>query len=1038
MIRLIKYMCLSCLLFISTGSFAQQKIKVTGKVYSADSRLPLNEVLLYSKDAQHTALSDSTGSFTIEVTDKNAWIRVTSDGYQEANLFLNGRQKLNIYLVPAGRFMYNATYSTSEGKENTDNKIGNALSLNQKDMNKGYASPEDALTGRMAGLRIINKSGMPGEGSLVQMRGLHSLLAENVPLIVVDGVPYLPDLESSSVINGYSKGIFAPVNMKDVESITLLKGADAAAYGSMGSNGVLLIETERSQATSTEVQVHLTNGVGFMKRQYPLMNDREFKTYIADIGSTRYSSLNDLVTVFPFLRDDPTYSGNYLYNHNTDWQKEVYSSAVTSESHVKVSGGDAVASYALSVGYLYNKGLLESTKQSKYYTRLNGDVNVRKNFKMFVNAAFNYGDYDLQETGLQPKTNPMLAAIYQAPVLSVYEQNREYQNLPHFNPTVSYLGISNPAALISDVEAKNTAYDILVDLGFNYNLPLSLKLAGVIGIYYNYSKESMFVPGNTSGAIAPLEEGIQANTIRSGASEGLNYYVKMSLDFDRVFRNIHSVNATLGYQLMSSRREMDWGAGLSKKSDFYKTLGNVDASLGRTITGYLNKWNWMDFYLKAKYGFKEQLYLGATLTMDAASPYGKSAGRVVFLPTAQIAWNLKNSTLLQDAYGISRLMLRGEYGVTANSRFSAKYGRYYYQTEVFRNIAGMVRQGLPNTNLKPERVVFGNVGADLGLFGERFSLSVDLFRETTKDLLFDKAMGAAYGYKTMYRNDGELKTDGIEATFHVNLLKKGNFQWYVGGNIAHAKTTVESLGGQNEKIYTMDNGAVLISRVGEAPYSFYGHVAEKVFATQSEINRTKYISHSGDAFQVGDIKFRDVNGDRIIGDDDRMVLGNSAPDFFGGFYTNLTYKGFNLFVNFAYSYGNKVYNAVRKAGESMDGFENQFSTVVKRWMIDGQQTDMPRAVYGDPMGNSRFSSRWIDDGSFLRMKEVTLSYEFNRRLWFFNNLKAYLTGENLVTWTKYVGLDPEFGYSYDPMLAGVDMGKVPLPKMVKLGLVLNF
>lgn len=350
----------------------------------------------------------------------------------------------------------------------------------------------------------------------------------------------------------------------------------------------------------------------------------------------------------------------------------------------------------------------------------------------------------------------------------------------------------------------------------------------------------------------------------------------------------------------------------------------------------------------------------------------------------------------------------------------------------------MVRQGLPNTNLKPERVVFGNVGADLGLFGERFSLSVDLFRETTKDLLFDKAMGAAYGYKTMYRNDGELKTDGIEATFHVNLLKKGNFQWYVGGNIAHAKTTVESLGGQNEKIYTMDNGAVLISRVGEAPYSFYGHVAEKVFATQSEINRTKYISHSGDAFQVGDIKFRDVNGDRIIGDDDRMVLGNSAPDFFGGFYTNLTYKGFNLFVNFAYSYGNKVYNAVRKAGESMDGFENQFSTVVKRWMIDGQQTDMPRAVYGDPMGNSRFSSRWIDDGSFLRMKEVTLSYEFNRRLWFFNNLKAYLTGENLVTWTKYVGLDPEFGYSYDPMLAGVDMGKVPLPKMVKLGLVLNF
>lgn len=1028
-------------IMLALDASAQELITVKGTVYSADAKKTLPDVQIYSMHAKRTVISDSTGAFSIQVNDRYAQLRFTLPGYQVEEIPLNGRTEVKIFLLPEKSFMYSSQYYSPEGKLNTQGKPGTAQSLEQKDFSSGFATPDDAINGRLAGLRVVNKSGMPGEGALVQLRGLRSLTAENTPLIVVDGVPYLPDLKSSSVIDGFSRSMFMPVNMKDVSNITLLKGADAAAYGSLGSNGVLMIETERSQATATEVQIHTTEGVGFMKRRFPVLNATDFKSYMSDLGETYYSDLNELTTAFPFLKDDPTYAGNYKYAHNTDWQEEIYQPSITSENTLKVMGGDAIAKYALSVGYLYNRGVIEGTSQSKYNTRLNADINVSKNFDILANAVFNYGEYKLQEQGILKKTSPLITALSQAPVLSVYEQDREFNNLPHLNKTVELFGISNPKAVVSDIEGKNKSYDVLVDLGFKYRLLPQLSLSAFVGLYYSYSKESMFVPGNTSGALAFLEDGFEGNTIRSGVGERLNYYLKGSADYRKTFRNIHDLSATLGYQLISSRREYDKAQGLSVQSDFYKTLSYSAGStsiFGAKTDGYIDKWNWMNAYLTAKYGYKSQLYATFTLGIDAASPYGKSNGRVAVLPSAQIAWNIKNAPFLINSESVSALTLRGEYGMLANSRFSAKYGSYYYHTVPYRDLAGTMREGLPNSWIGPEKILSSNIGVDFALLGNRINLSADLYEERTKDLLLDRDKAAAYGHAFMYQNDGELKTQGAELTLNVNIFQNGKFKWTVGGNIAHYKTEVVSLGGMQEKLYTSEDGTTLISRVGETPFSFYGHQMEKVFCSQNEINSNKYVSHSGRAFEVGDVKFSDLNGDRIINDDDRLILGDPNPDFYGGFYSNMSYRGFGLFINFAYSYGNDIYNAVRRNSESMSEFSNQFSTVVNRWMVEGQQTDMPRAAYGDPLGNSRFSSRWIEDGSYLRVKEITLSYETAKKVWFFDRLKVYVTGENLFTWTKYIGLDPEFSYSYDPMLFGVDLGKVPLAKSAKVGLILNF
>lgn len=1038
MINITKHICAGLtLLLLSSALSAQELITVKGKVLSADKKQPIANAQVSSFDAKATAYTEGDGTFTIKVYDGNATLTVKAGQYFDNEIALLKRTEVNIYLLPTNSVMYSGTYQSNEGSRKTISNLGTAVNVNKKDLNQGHSATDDALTGKISGLRVMNKSGMPGEGSVVNLRGTRSLVAENTPLIVVDGLPYLPDLENSAVINGFSKNIFAPTNLKDIESITLLKGTDAAAFGSLGSNGVLLIETEKASDLETKVQFHTVEGVGFMKKRIPVMEAEAFKNYIADVGETKYSDLNQLMETFPFLKDDPDDNYKYKYDNNTQWQDEIYTPSVSSENILKVKGGDAVANYALSVGYLYNKGVIENTKQSKYYTRLNSDINITKRLKIFATVGFNYSNHNLMEQGMVKETNPLLTALYKSPLLSIYEQNRFKENLPNYNP-VQQFGISNPKAVVSDVNAKSKAYDVIVSLGLNYQLNPHLNFQAQGGMYYNYTKEDMFIPGKSSKTIAPLLDGLAENTVRSGTGEGHNYYIKGSARYSRMFNNKHDFSASLGYQLLSSKRELDCGSGINTTSDFYQNLGNVTTAYKRSIVGYIDQWNWMNAYAIVNYGFNNQYYIGASATVDASSSYGSNSGRAFIMPTANAAWKVKNAPFLRNSELISNFVIRGEYGMNGNSRYSSKYGRYYYTSAPLRDVAGMVRAGLPNLQLKPEKNITATVGADLSLVGNLIDLGVSFYEERTKDMLLDKRMPAVYGYSIMYDNAGEIKTQGVEADFAVNLFSKKSIRWTIGANIATFRSEIVSLGEAKTRTVKFSDGTQLRSEIGKAPNLFYGYTTEKVFASRAEAEAAALVSQGGKAFSAGDIKFTDRDGNHIIDDKDMTVIGNPTPDFYGAFYTNLAYKGFNLYANFTYSYGNDIYNAVRRSSESMSGWENQTRTAERRWTSDGQITDIPKANFGDPIGNARFSDRWIEDGSYLKLKEITLSYETKRKVLFFTGLKAYISGENLFTWTKYTGLDPEFAYSYSPEMAGMDLGKVPLAKTAKIGLVLNF
>ncbi len=495
-----------------------ENITVKGYVFNGKDKSPIEGAQIFSSVAEKTVITDEKGAFEIVLNTANALLEIEADGFYKKEIQVLKRSVINVYLVPESSEGYMPYVTTQNGRTDRSKKTGNAYTLNKKDLNMVYTSPDQAMKGMFPGLNVFDKSGMPGEGAFLSSRGMKSFVGSNLPLIVVDGMPYLPNTDESLVISGFSRNIFSPLLLKDIENISLIKGNDASMYGSLGSNGVILIETEKATDMETKVEFQTVDGVSWLNKRLPLLDPTNFKTYIGDVGETAFNDLEDLVDYFPFLQDNPEFFYDYLYNNNTDWQEEIYAPAFSTDNILKVKGGDAIANYALSAGYLNNKGVIDNTNMSKYFTRLNANIAVTKKLSLFAMASFGYNEHNLMEQGMIPETNPLLAAWHKAPILSIYEKDRDGNFLPTLDP-VRQFKVSNPKSVVRDIEATSKSYDILVNAGVNYDITSAFSLNGMIGLYYNYDRESLFVPGKTSKTIAPMMNGDAENLVRSGIGE---------------------------------------------------------------------------------------------------------------------------------------------------------------------------------------------------------------------------------------------------------------------------------------------------------------------------------------------------------------------------------------------------------------------------------------------------------------------------------------------------------------------------------------
>lgn len=1037
-------LAISWALLQATALYGQDTHKITGKILSSLNKPVEGAVVTVEKTLNVTTEAD--GTFSVEVKDMETPISVWAPGYLPVNQLLNGRKEVVIMLIPENRYKYNEDVVLPFRGDNTKlNSYTAATNIGKKDFTLGSQKIDRALTGQVAGLQVTRMGGMPAEGSYYNLRGIRSLQGDNAPLLVINGVPYMPDKTDSPLIKGYVRDIFSAYNIHDIQNITVLKGAEAAMYGSMGSNGVILIQTDGASQDAMETQVSYYGefGMNWNNKRMPLLSGNDYNKYLMDAGMTRYANLDDLYSNFPFLSPEE-HKNAYLYNNRTDWQDVIYKKGFTTSNLFRVEGGDNIAKYDLALGYSQNNGLYENTSMDRYHTQLNANVLVSPKVNIFTTVGFAYMNGSLQEQGMNLETNPVLAAYAQSPVLSPYNKDRDGNILSTYSSynfgNSSAVQVSNPLAIVNTLDATTRQYDLNLRAGINYTPIRDLTLSGTVGMYYNYNNEHLFIPGVSEKTIVPVsdEYGTAKNTVRDGVSSTRNYFFNLNARYAKTFKEIHQLNAMAGWQAMITRYKYEAGLGRDTSNDYYQTLDSTD-DIGRQVIGYLNTWNWMNFYAHADYTYKNQWQASVNFAVDGASSTGEDANRFYVYPSVGLTWLGKGWKALQNTTWLNKLNVRAEYSLTGNSRFASTMGMYYYKAAPYQELASIVRANVPNTQLKPERNASLNVGLDVAAFQNRLNISVDYFNNRISDMICAQPLSSVYGSIPYYANIGKMDNKEWNSLYCASLIRTRDFEWIVGGNIAHSDSKVKSLGDGIDQIVNTYEGTSMVTAVGHSPYEFYGYETIGVFATQAEADEAHLMVDNGNYFRGGDMHYVDQNKDGKIDQSDRVAIGSAQPDFFGGFYSRINYKGFALSAEFNYSKGNKAYNAVRNQLEGMNTLTNQSVAVLNRWSMDGQVTDMPRVQYNDSYRSTSFSDRWIEDASFVRLKNITLSYSFSKTIWnFFRSGTLFVTGENLWTGTKYLGMDPEMAYSYSDPTQGLDYAKMMQPKSVKVGVNLKF
>jgi len=1021
-------------------STSVQKIPVSGTITDAATGKPLPGINI-SVVGFSAALADDKGTFKIDVPNKNVVLIISGPGYQRKEIALMGRSTISVALFEES---YNSAYSLVTlpyGLKSKNNVPYAVTSINtQGSWDRPTETPDAYLQGRVAGLDAVKRSGTPDIGSDMFLRGYNSLYANTQPLVVVDGMIYDVANYGTSLIAGHVNNKFADIDIKDIDNITVIKDG-AAMYGTRGANGVVLITTGRAKDVATRLDFSAYGGYNSNIKQIPVMNAANYRVYLADILKTAPGMTDATIQSQPYFNDNPN-PDYYTYHQNTNWQNLVTNSGYSQNYYLKVSGGDNIATYALSMGYLKTNGLTNNTDLTRYETRFNANLNLSTKLTGKINVAFTRSQQDLRDQGEAFNTNPLYLALVKSPFLSPYEVSSTGAFSPNL-ANADVFGISNPLAAVSTkVQDVNRSYRFFGSASFDYLLGKKFTLSSLLGLTFDKVRENIFIPGN---GIAPqtFNNFIAADESEANVQRFTSIYNDTRLSYKTKFNQKQQFSANLGFRFANNSSESDNGIGYNTASDSFVTLGGTVNST-RNIAGALGKWNWLNTYLNADYSAFDKYFLSFNMAFDGSSRFGTeipgspaiNGFKFAALPSLSAAWLISSEKFMANCKFIESLKLRASYGFTGNDDIGNYTAKTYYVSQNFVNREGIVRGNIGDPGLKWETTSKLNLGIDASVLNERLTFSLDAYHDHTFDMLIMQPAITASGFNYTVSNSGSMRNDGIELGINGRLINKSGFKWDMGINIAANRNKVLSLPSGN--FTTSYGGATILTAAGLPANLFYGYKTNGIFRSDADAAASglTYKDNKGNSIspQGGDVRFTDVNGDKVIDSKDMQVIGNPNPNFMGAYTNTLTYKRWTLNAMFTYSFGNQIYNSTRASLESFSGTQNQTQIAVNRWRNNGQQTDVPRAAWGDPAGNSRFSDRWIEDGSYLRLKNVSLSYNIPVKGSLLRSATVYATGSNVFVLTHYLGYDPEFSASGSPFARGVDTGLEPQFRSVQLGI----
>jgi TonB-linked SusC/RagA family outer membrane protein len=934
-----------------------------------------------------------------------------------------------------------------------------------------------------ADVRTIQHSAATDGGASMFIRGLSSINNDAQPLVVIDGVEQDMQRTRFSLHDGQFNNMLANISPDDVQKVTVLKNA-TALYGARGANGVILIETKRGHSMATRIDANISAGVTLKPRMLTLMNAEQYRIYATELMGT-IDGQDRQSTKFRFLNDDPSYYYYHMYHNDTDWKNEVYrNTALTQNYSINVQGGDDIGMYNLSVGYVDSKYAIKETGFNRMNVRFNTDIKItwRLETKFDISIARTnskqYDDGMMEDFTSGTVVSPTTLALIKSPMVSPYQYNTLlnggqggftsllssqddiFQDLPMGNQ----YSLANPLTMMENGEgdnknkAENTYFNVHV--APTYNLGKGFRVTAGFSYTLNRNAQRYYRPveGVPSFNI-PNVGRVYGKTVSMFSKEN-NFFGHLRVDWSKQMGR-HYVNAYVGgrYNYFSYDNNFIGVDHYASTSDKNPSLGN-DGS--KKIDGANDVWKTIQWFGNVDYNYMNRYFATVSLMAEANSRFGVNADalkmfgvRWALFPSVQLGWVMTNERWFPKSRAVNYLKLNAGFDVSGNDGISNYAAYTVYSAVRYNSVTGTQLTNIGNDKIQWESTKKFNVGLQGHFVDNRVSLNFNYFIHNTDNLLTLKNFTTPIaGINQYWSNGGKLQNKGFELSVSGKPIVARNWQLEVGATMGHYVNTVKALPelknyngyeGTVQSLYGTDN---ILTAEGLPVAMFYGYQTEGVFTTDAEAskahNGADYLymvdaANNKTAFRGGDVHFVDRNGDGVINESDKTVIGNPNPDLYGNIFANLSWKDFTLSMNFNYSLGNDVYNYQRSILNAGSNFYNQQVAEVGRWTYDGQQTNIPRAVVGDPMGNNRFSDRWIEDGSYLRLKTLNLTYRVPvPGSWdWLQGLTVWAEATNLFTLTKYTGCDPETSIGYGVYYQGIDTGLLSQSRSFTLGVKIN-
>ncbi|PVX45166.1 TonB-linked SusC/RagA family outer membrane protein [Flavobacterium sp. 103] len=1027
---------------ISVGIYAQNtkpliQSKLDGTVVNKITNLPVAGATVTIKGTTHAVVTDTEGKFYFQTGQKFPYtLVVTYIGYKKTEYIADGSpviinleeelQELN-GLVVVG-------YGSQKRKDIT----GAIASVPKANLNQVTSSADNLLRGAVPGVVVTQSSGRPGATSSVRIRGGNSITAGNEPLYVVDGVLIYNDNNdgTAGVSNaGAGVNVLSTINPADIESIEVLKDASATAiYGSRGANGVVLITTKKGTKGLDTISYQGYFGVQSVSKKLDLLDAAQWASLRNDVQASIGQAPSFTAEQIEALRK----SGGY------DWQSAAFRTAPIQSHQLTFSGGDDRSRYAVSTGYFDQDGVVIGTDFRRISLRANYEKNYSQKFKFGVNVNYSnsisngIGTNGGTAAGRQP--NPLVVALYTPPVVPIKNADGSYNltDNPYSTAVNGIIGnpINDLESTINETKINRTLASLFGEYKINKEITAKVAVSGdVINTKQNYYAPSTTTTGAGTKGLASVGDRLVSSVLNEN-----------TLNYNTHFGEKNKFSALVGYTLQYTQGEVV-NAGANKfvnDANTYNALqdGVAVKPYSDAFESVLKSW-----LARANYSYDGRYNLTVSARADGSSRFG-SESLWGYFPSAGFSWNITEEDFAKDLKVINDAKLRLSVGTTGNQEIGnylslAQIGSVNYA------FGGTIQTGLAptrlvNPDLKWEKTTQYNIGLDLALLDRKINFVFDAYYKKTNDLLINVPIPLTSGYSTVLQNIGGVENEGIEIGLITENIKTENFSWNSNFVFSSNKNEVVEIGnGVNQFFPVVPNGSLLQQqpvtvKVGLPLGTFWGYKTNGIFQTQEEVNTQPKINSLANT-KVGDRKYVDTNGDGVITALDKGNLGSSQPKFVGSFSNTLSYNNFDLQFSFQGASGGKVFNALNQQLEISTLGTNAAATLLDRWTPTNPSNEIPRAT-SSPLGI--VSERYVEDASFLRLKLITLGFTFPKSISSklgTQSIKFYVSAENLVTWTKYTGYDPEVSsYEQNNLYPGIDFGAYPNSRTFISGVNVTF